>query len=194
MLRVKICGITNLEDALACVGAGADALGFVFAPSQRQIQPKKAKEIIEKLPPWIASVAVFQNESKDNIHELKAYCKFTWIQLHGNESKDFAAPFSPFVIKAIWNPKEIALDYPCSAYLVDQAKESPMPQKEFLKMASQIQTSKPLILGGGLTPENVEETRSLKIYGVDVARGVENSPGKKDVEKVKLFIRKAKGL
>lgn len=194
MLRVKICGITNPDDALDSIKAGADAIGFVFAPSKRQVQAQKAKDIVEKIPPWIATVGVFQDEAADKIHELKAYCKFTWVQLHGNENGSFAAQFYPYVIKAIWDPKDVLEDYPCRAFLLDQNKEAPLPDDQFFKLAAEVKSRKPLILAGSLTPENVERAKALNLYGVDVARGVESSPGKKNPDKVTKFIARAKGL
>lgn len=194
-MKVKICGITNLDDALAAIDAGADALGFVFAKSKRQVKPSIAKSIIEKLPPWIPTVGVFQNESAEKIAKLQKECKFGWVQLHGNEDRETAAFFYPHVIKTIFHPDEIKPNYPCSGFLLDQEKEKTlMPIDDFIRLASLIKISKPLILAGGLTPENVEKARTFRIYGVDVARGVEYSPGKKDAAKVKEFIRNAKGL
>lgn len=193
MLRIKICGTTNLEDALVCVEAGAHALGFIFAESERKIEPAKAKAIIERLPPWIATVGVFANASVNEISELKDFCRFEWAQLHGNESPEVAQAFQPFVIKTIFSPEEAHDDYPCNAFLLDQKKSSPaLSEEDFFRMAAQVKTNKPLILAGKLTPENLNKIKNLNLYGVDVARGVEASPGKKDPKKVRQFIHIAK--
>lgn len=195
MLRTKICGTTNLEDALLCVEAGADALGFIFAESKRRIEPAAAKSIIEKLPPWIATVGVFMDSTVEEISKLKDFCRFGWVQLHGNESPEIAQAFQPFTIKTIFTPEEARDDYPCNAYLFDQKKSGPaLSEEEFFKMAARVKTQKPLILAGKLTPKNLSKLKNLNLYGVDVARGVESSPGKKDPKKVREFLRIAKAI
>lgn len=193
MLRVKVCGITNLEDALLCARLGADALGFIFAESERRISPDQAKRIIEKLPPWIATVGVFANASPEEIAEIRRHSRFVWVQLHGSEPHDTACLFFPHVLKAIFDPGQADPDYPCSAFLLDRDKRRPLANPEFLKMAESLKPGKPLILAGGLNPDNLDPFLTLPVYGLDVARGVEAAPGKKDPEKVRQFIQKAKG-
>lgn len=195
MLRVKICGVTNLEDALHCASAGADALGFIFAESQRKANPETVRQIIEKLPPWIATVGVFENAPLEAIARLKAYCRFTWVQLHGNEPEELAGSFHPFVIKTVFRPEQIRDDYPCAAFLVDRPKgDQEFLNELFFQKIARLRTEKPLILAGGLTVENIEHALSQgEWYGVDVARGVETFPGKKDPARVSRFIEKVKG-
>lgn len=168
-MRIKICGITNIEDAQAAVELGADALGFVFAPSPRQVTPQQAKEIIEKLPPFVATVGVFTDESPERIRQIADECKLDYIQLHG------AKPIK--ILK-----KDIL-----AGILVDTKEhdwESAIDAKKY---------SKPVILAGSLTPENVAEAiKKVKPYAVDVSSGIESSPGKKDYEKMKRFIDAAR--
>src|SRR5579864_1657826 len=193
-MRVKICGITNLEDALFAVSAGADALGFVFAPSKRQISQEMAQSIIKELPPWIGTVGVFVDEKEETICQLKEACHFQSVQLHGSLSPSKAKTFFPSVIQVISSPAEIDDNFPCNAFLLDLPKDENETKGPLFEMVGSIRTKKPLILAGGLNPENVERATMLKLYGVDVPSGVEEKPGKKDPEKVRRFIAKAKGL
>lgn len=200
MVRIKICGITNLEDALFAVDEGADALGFVFYPkSPRYIQPENAERIIKRLPPFVTPVGVFVNEGLKKILMTVRITGIRCVQLHGDESPELIDRIPLPVIKAIrvkgmddieqmknFNPSSFLLDTYTDAYGGSG--------KSFdLKIALRAKGFGRIILAGGLTPENVAPAiRRVKPYGVDVSSGVESSPGKKDRKKVREFIRKAR--
>jgi phosphoribosylanthranilate isomerase len=190
MVKVKICGITNYEDALFAVESGADALGFIFADSPRRILPEAAREIIRRLPPFIKSVGVFVNEAPERITEIVSLCGIDLIQLHGKESPDVCAQFMPRVIKAIAVKDDSVLkDIPSyrgnvKGLLLDTYSE---------KMAGGVgkvfnwdlaikirEMGMPIILAGGLRPSNVVAAISIvRPYAIDVNSGVEERPGKK---------------
>ncbi|KAF0122381.1 MAG: phosphoribosylanthranilate isomerase [bacterium] len=188
MTKIKICGITNIEDATLAVNLGADALGFVFyKDSPRYIRKDAAKEIIRELPPFVLSVGVFVNEKEDRVREISADCCLDILQFHGNESPDFCSHFDKKVIKAfsINNRKDLEVipSYQVSAVLLDN-----------LELASEAKrfTSR-VILAGGLNPANVMKAiQAVEPYGVDVSSGVESKPGKKDRVKLEKFIKTVK--
>jgi len=211
MVKVKICGITNIEDAMAAVEAGADALGFVFAESPRRISAKAALSILEKLPPFVATVGVFASQDVDEVFKVWKQTNLHFAQLHDvlGPARELLSPTGGFgwyrVIHAlrVKSAKDIrqAADDPsaraCAALLLDAHVEGLMGgtgQKFDWDLAVQAKSlGKPLILAGGLTPANVEEAvRKVRPYAVDVSTGVEASPGKKDHTKIKEFIENAK--
>lgn len=196
MVRVKICGITNLEDGLLAAELGASALGFVLATSPRQIDVNKAREIISKLPPFVAKVGVFVDEAKEKVKEVAAFCGFDLLQFHGSESSSYCQGFSQKVIKA-FRVKGLSSisnlsSYRVSAYLLDTYVES-IPGGTGTTFNWQVakeakKEGKPIILSGGLSPANVAEAiEEVQPYAVDVSSGVEESPGKKDPAKLKKF-------
>ena len=190
MLRVKICGITNLEDALMAVELGADALGFIFADSPRRIDKGKAREIISKLPPFITTVGVFVNERKEVVEEIANECGLDALQFHGEETPDYCRHFKRKVIKAFKIRTKEDLEglryYDVSAYLLD----SPVRGTPFdWDLLIGFHSDKPVILAGGLNPDNVSSALSKFVpYAVDVSSGVEEYPGKKDREKMIKFM------
>lgn len=201
MIRVKICGITNLFDALHAVEAGADALGFVFAPSKRQINIKTAQFIVKELPPFVKTVGVFVNESLLQIQKIQHETKIDLIQLSGDESEDFAAFFGPEAIKTIHvrEGKAPQIDcYPFNTMLLDTGYglHKGGTGKAFdWKLGVAISTARRVILAGGLNPDNVVEAiKIVKPYAVDVSSGVEQEPGRKDHVKVTTFIKRAKSV
>lgn len=201
--KVKICGITSLEDALAACEAGADALGFNFAEEAkkrgRYIDPDAAKAIIAQLPPFVTVTAVCVNADSERLHSYLTFCDC--LQLHGEESAELCAEFGRRAIKAFRAAPdfrvELMLDYKVGAYLLDAYTPDARggTGKTFdwdiaLKAAA---LGKPIILAGGLTQENVAEAvRRVRPYGVDTAGGVESAPGKKDHAKLRSFIENAK--
>lgn len=192
MVRVKICGITNLEDALNAVKLGADALGFVFAPSSREINPEKAKEIVEKLPPWVSTVGVFVDEKPSRVMQIVNQCKLDYAQLHGDESPEYCGQLDIKVIKTIKTEIKRIPEYDVPGILLDISKGTGKVFDWDLAVEAK-KYGKPIILSGGLTPENVKKAiKKVKPYGVDVSTGVESGPGKKDCEKMKLFIQESK--
>jgi len=196
-MRVKICGITNFQDAMRAIDAGADALGFVFySQSPRYIKPAEAKKIIDKIPPFIGRVGLFVNEGIDTIDTISSYCDLTLCQIHfdvDEESLDLIDTKTMPVIRAK-EPKDI-LQYSNRYRLVDVYCESygGSGKRLNLEWFDGIDCSK-IILAGGLTPENLHELKKYNFYGVDVSSGVERMKGKKDAKKVAKFIANAKSL
>jgi phosphoribosylanthranilate isomerase len=195
---VKICGITNESDALLAVAMGADALGFVFAPSPRQIAPTIARDIARRLPPEIITVGLFRDESPKRVVEVVNSMGLRGAQLHGHESPaeaKWVADRVPFTIKAFGagdHLLEKVDQYTVGALLID----SPNPgsgQVFDWSLAERMPVGKRIILAGGLTLENVGSAiETVRPWGVDVSSGVEASPGKKDALKVRYFINNAK--
>ncbi len=191
---VKICGITNEEDALLSVALGADALGFIFAPSSRRVTPSAVADIVKRLPSDVATFGVFVNEDPDIVARIVNETGLTGAQLHGSEGRQSAAALRPkvrFLIKAVVGDAMAIssyLDYPVDALLVDS--EQPGSGKAFdwsLLDASHL--NKRIILAGGLSANNVAEAiRVTKPWGVDVSSGVEAAPGRKDPVALRAFI------
>ncbi len=203
MVRVKICGITNRDDALHAVQAGADALGFVFhAPSPRNVSPEQAAAIIEALPPLVQAVGLFVNADIEFVNATCDLCRLDVVQLHGDEPPEFCDLVSRRVMKA-FRIKDITSldpmkDYRVAGYLLDAWSPGVYGGTglafnwEVAEIAKQYG---PIILAGGLTPDNVRQAvERVDPYGVDVSSSVESSPGKKDQAKVQTFIRHAKGV
>lgn len=202
-MRVKICGITQLEDALAAVDYGADAVGFVlYAQSQRFIELHRVQEIISMLPPYITTVGLFVDAEASEIQRAVDFCGIDLIQFQGNESPDICRCFSQRAIKAIHVKDQESLSilpqFQVRAYLLDTYREGEYGGTGIRFDWDLAIKAKPfgrIILAGGLTPENVQEAvEKVKPYGVDVSSGVESGiKGKKDHEKIKKFIEAAKG-
>ncbi|MGZ5208112.1 MAG: phosphoribosylanthranilate isomerase [Sulfuricurvum sp.] len=194
-MRVKICGITNLKDAIDAIGAGADALGFVFYPeSPRYISPESAHAIIAKLPPFVEKVALFVNESADNIRQICLETGCTLAQIHFDVTDDFYDSLhfpSLKVIRA--QTKEEVLCHGNDYRLVDAYCDAfgGSGKQLNLEWFNGVDCSK-IILAGGLNADNVALLKPYGFYGVDVSSGVEASKGKKDFQKVVNFIRSAK--
>jgi phosphoribosylanthranilate isomerase len=202
MVQVKICGITRLEDAQVAVDAGADALGFVFyPPSPRYVTPEQAEQIIRGLPPFVITVGLFVDVPLDTVHDITVRCGLDRIQLHGRETPEFCAQAKQPVIKAFRIKDADSLahlpEYRVAGYLLDAYVEGALPggtgASFAWELAAQAKPYGPVILAGGLTPENVEAAiMQIRPYGVDVSSGVERAPGIKDHRKVQAFIRRAK--
>lgn len=202
MFRIKICGITRKEDAFKAVDLGADALGFVFAPSPRKISPPEAKEIIKSLPPFVSTVGVFVEEKKEKVREIADFCGLSLLQFHGEEPPAFCLSFPWRVIKAFQVKdesilKKILLYQGVSGILLDaySPKRRGGTGKTFSwEIARKAKSfGIPLILSGGLTPSNVGRAiKEVMPYGVDVSSGVEKREGIKDPKKLKSFIREVK--
>jgi len=199
MIKIKICGITNIDDALHAVELGADALGFNFyKKSPRYISPEKASEIIAQLPPFVVPVGIFVNEREEKIRDIQFTTGIKILQLHGDERPEFCARFGfgSRVIKAFQVKDRESLkhmvQYRVSAFLLDSYRESLRGGTGVAfdwHLAVVAKTFGRVILAGGLTPENVAEAVKLvQPYAVDVAGGVENGKGIKDHAKIKKFI------
>ncbi|MHB1399489.1 MAG: phosphoribosylanthranilate isomerase [Trichloromonadaceae bacterium] len=201
MLRVKICGITDVEDALQACACGADALGLVFYPrSPRCVTPEQARAIIQALPPLVTTVGLFVNEEPQRIRQLADDCGLDVIQVHGDEGPD-ACDFAPRrSIKALRVKDAASLvgheEFRTSALLLDAwvaGAYGGTGESFNWELAAGIACQRPVILAGGLTPENVAAAvNAVRPYGVDVSSGVESAPGRKDPAKVAAFIRNAK--
>jgi phosphoribosylanthranilate isomerase len=202
MVRVKICGITNIEDALQAVAAGADALGFVFhPPSPRCVTVERAGAIIQELPPFIQTVGLFVNADLVLVNDTADRCGLDLIQLHGDEPPDYCDGVRRRVLKAFRVRDETSLEpvrgYQVAGFLLDawSPEQYGGTGRTFnWEVAAEVQRYGPLVLAGGLTPENVRQAVELvQPFAVDVSSGVEAAPGKKDPEKVREFIAQAKG-
>ena len=200
MVKVKICGITNLDDALAAVEYGADALGFVFAPSPRQVTDEVVRRIVEKLPPFICKVGVFVNSDLALVKETMSLCNLDLAQLHGDEGLDYCAALFPKVVK-VFNSNSVPsrtelIRYKVAAYMLDIDKGTAFnesEQKKLWQFAHPLGDYGPVILAGGLTSENVAQAIKIaRPYAVDVSSGVEAEPGKKDHSKLRAFLLAAK--
>jgi phosphoribosylanthranilate isomerase len=181
---VKICGLTNKEDALAAVAAGARAIGFVFAPSPRRADPDGIEPWIHEIPDNIWKVGVFVDESPEKIEQIAARLGLDVAQLHGNETPD-RHPRNIRVWKAfrVKDSKTPVPDYPAEAIMIDGALYDWTRTAHF---------THPLILAGGLNPENVAAAvHRARPWAVDVASGIEASPGRKDHTRMKQFIEAA---
>lgn len=201
MVKVKICGITNLNDALEVSEVGADALGFIFyEKSSRYISPESAASIIKELPPFVSRVGVFVNESIENIMKIKHLTGINAVQLHGNETPDMCKTIGNNVIKAFGVGRDVVTpplnNYNVSAYLLDTHREGLLGgtgETFDWDLAIEAKRHGRIILAGGLTPDNVSDAvRKVRPYAVDVASGVEERPGKKNIKKVKEFIERAR--
>lgn len=201
MVRIKICGITNIEDARDAVECGADAIGFVFHKrSPRAVTPETVRMIIELLPPFISTVGVFVDENRSVIEEIMKVTSLDLIQLHGSEPPD-ACHLSRKVVKAI-RVNDISdlrpmTKYRVSAFLLDtfSPHEAGGTGRIFnWDIAVEAKNFGRIILAGGLTPHNVAEAiRSVQPYGIDVSTGVEGEmKGKKDRTKLRQFIETAR--
>jgi phosphoribosylanthranilate isomerase len=203
-VRVKICGITNVSDALAAVDAGADALGFMFyEPSPRHISILQAAEIIRELPPFIMKAGVFVDAEEDTVLRAIGDCGLTMLQFHGQESPEYCTQFGLMNMKAFRmrdaESLEALQNYPTDAWLLDAFvadKLGGTGEKFNWELAIEAKKlGRPIFLAGGLTSANVAEAvRTVHPFGVDVSSGVEAAPGKKDHGKVREFISAAKGV
>ena len=207
-MRVKICGITNLEDAEAAIAAGADALGFIlFEKSKRYISIEDAIRIVETLPPFVQTVAVTVNATKEftNLGWRKQLKNFNLAQLHGDESPVHVKAVSKYlpVIKVFPADQAAAMSvnsyWEVSAFMLDTPSDEHGGTGRVydwnLAVEFKKRIQKPLILSGGLRPENVAKAIEIvQPYAVDVASGVEASPGRKDHAKLRDFIQICKSL
>ena len=195
---VKVCGVTNEEDALLAVAMGADAVGFVFAPSRRQVAPQRAAEIVRRLPAEIVTVGVFRDETRDRVVETAHRARLRAVQLHGHESPadtHWIHQRVSLIIKAFaaGDPQlDHADEYAADAFLIDSA--TPGSGEVFdWSLAEGAPSNRRIILAGGLTPDNVADAvRVVRPWGVDVSTGVEAAPGRKDARKMRAFVEAAK--
>jgi phosphoribosylanthranilate isomerase len=203
MVRVKICGITNVADAQDAVCEGADALGFVFSKSPRRVDVQTVKKIVSATGPFVAMVGVFVNEPVEKMLRIADGCALSAIQLHGDERETTIRQIQKYgfrVIKALrvgaGNELKKINNLPADAFLFDTSyhgKFGGTGRTFDWACLNELKIRVPWIVSGGLNPINVRKLLSfLKPYGVDVSSGVENTPGKKNEKLVKEFIRRVK--
>ncbi|MBT0663198.1 phosphoribosylanthranilate isomerase [Geobacter pelophilus] len=202
MVKVKICGITNHEDALAAIDAGADSLGFVFhEKSPRNVSPQRAAAIIAKLPPFVQTVGLFVDADVERVNWVADFCGLDLVQLHGDEDPDYCPEIRRRIIKAFRVKDAATLKtlarYQVAGYLLDAWSPSAhggTGTSFDWSLARELAGNRPIILAGGLTPENVRDALDIvRPYAVDVSSGVEAAPGRKDPDKIRAFIRAVKG-
>ncbi|HDD35730.1 MAG TPA: phosphoribosylanthranilate isomerase [Candidatus Desulfofervidus auxilii] len=191
-IKVKICGITRIEDALFAADLGVHALGFIFySKSPRYVTPQKVREIIESLPPFLQTVGVFVDEKKENIINTAQFCGLNLIQLHGHETPMFCEMLGFPCIKALSVKNERSLNSILSykgkvkAILLDTYKKGKFGGSgETFNWSLAVKAKAfeiPLILAGGLKPENIKEAiKIVKPFAIDVNSGIEKAPGIKD--------------
>ena len=198
MTFVKICGTTSEADALLAVAMGADAVGFIFAPSPRQVAAQLVRDIVRRLPPEVLTVGVFRDAAPERVVDIVSSTGLSAAQLHGRETAEQTAWVRqrvPVVIKAFAGGDPAiarAADYGADMVLIDSA--SPGSGKVFdWSLAEDLPAGQRLVLAGGLTPGNVAEAMArVHPFGVDVASGVESEPGHKDARLVRAFVSAAK--
>lgn len=201
-VKVKICGITNGEDAQAAVAAGADLLGFVFCDeSPRHVTVEQAAAIARLVPPYVVRVGLFVNAPEELVFEAMSACGLQLLQFHGDEKPDYCRQFGAMSMKAFRVKDEETIralpDYPTDAWLLDAfvpgERGGTGHSFNWDLAVEAVKLGRPVFLAGGLTPENVADAvRQVRPYGVDVSSGVESAPGKKDHAKVRAFIQAAK--
>ena len=207
LLKIKICGITNMPDAEAAVQAGADALGFMFyASSPRHITPDQASKIIRRLPPFVAKVGVFVNAPTPSVLDIARHCGLDTLQFHGDESPEECADPSLAACKCLKafrmrdhsTLRELApFAEKVDAFLLDSYtpnQRGGTGARFNWDLAVEARSAgRPVILAGGLTPDNIAEAvAKVRPYGVDVSSGVEVRPGLKDSAKMENFVREAR--
>jgi len=196
-LRVKICGITNLEDALVACEAGVDALGFVFyQPSSRFVAPEHAKKIIKNLPPFVERVGLFVNHTPSQINEIMHFCRLSTAQLHFEVDENFIKQIEFNTLPVIRAQKESDIDKFSRNYrLIDAFVDGygGGGKRLNLKWFENKDNSK-IILAGGLKSDILNELKGFGFYGVDVSSGVEKEKGKKDHKKIFEFVKTVKNF
>jgi phosphoribosylanthranilate isomerase len=201
--KVKICGITNYDDAVAAMDMGADLLGFNFySKSPRYLTKEKAAAIIDKLPGFIDTAGVFVNASVEHIHDTKSFCHLDWVQRHGDETPEFCRSFLSHdikIMKAIRVKDEADIqkadDFFTDALLLDAFdpdKYGGTGSAFDWNIVGHI--NKRVFLAGGINPDNAATAVALGVYGIDVCSGIESVPGKKDHKKMKKLFENIRHL
>ena len=204
MVYVKVCGITNLQDAHTAAAAGADAVGLVFAESPRKVSVEEAWEIGTALPDGVLKVGVFVDEKPAEILRIAAGVGLDYAQLHGDETPEVVAAVREVglrVIKALRMREVVSLEmlkyYEADLFLLDAYSEKlrgGTGERFDWELAKSLKGRDNILVSGGLTPENVREAiRFFEPYGVDASSSLEDAPGKKNAERVRRFVNAAKG-
>ena len=203
MIEIKICGVTNSDDAAAAAGAGADYLGFVFySESPRAVTAEDVVGILRDVAAPVRAVGVFVNESPEAVRRITEHCGLHAVQIHGDETADLFADF-PF---RVWRALRVSsdgcvpdpADWPACRYVVDAFVPGLYGGTGVVadwKRAAEIAALRPVMLAGGLTVENVGEAiRAVRPRGVDVSGGIEAGPGRKDMERLAAFMRRVREM
>ena len=194
---VKVCGVTRLDDARAAVEAGANAVGFVFWPeSPRFVDPYRARAIAAALPPFVTAVGLFVNQPASYVNGVASLLRLGAVQLHGDETPDFAASIAAPVIKAM--PVERAHTWPNGATLLldthDPVKRGGTGRVVDWSAAAEVAATRRVLLAGGLTPENIADAIArVRPFGIDVSSGVECAPGIKDHARIRALFEAIHG-
>ncbi|MFA7384192.1 MAG: phosphoribosylanthranilate isomerase [Desulfurivibrionaceae bacterium] len=197
--RIKICGMREMTEVAGVVAAGVDAIGLIFAPqSPRYIDPERAREIVAGLPPFVEAVGVFVDQEAAKVNEIVRYCGLTMVQLHGAESPACCAEISCRVMKAFRVRESLTTEELApyaggvAAFLFDTFHEKiagGTGQTFAWHLLEKLASPRPVVLAGGLTPENVGEAiRQARPFAVDLNSGVESAPGRKDLARVRAAI------
>lgn len=199
MVRVKICGISDIENALVAADAGADAIGFVFAPSRRRVTLEQARQIADALPPFVSKIGLFVDADIETVLHHAGAVRLDAVQLHGSESPEFCAALDLPVIKAIRVKDGTSLQtlagYRVSGFLLDSFDPEiagGTGRRFNWDLAAGLNGQYRIVLSGGLSPDNVADAIArVRPYGVDVSSGVETD-GRKDPAKIREFVRRAR--
>jgi len=200
VVLIKICGITRIEDAVAAADAGANAIGFVFWPgSPRFIDPYRARAIAAALPPFVATVGLFVNQSAEEVSGIASLVRLSAIQLHGDETPAFAAALGRPIVKATHVDGDAADDWPRQVILLldadDKVRRGGTGRTIDWNRAAAISAQRRVLLAGGLTPENIAgAVAQVRPYGVDVSSGVEDSPGIKNHARLRALFKALHGI
>ncbi|KHG66603.1 N-(5'-phosphoribosyl)anthranilate isomerase [Thermus sp. 2.9] len=200
MVRVKICGLTRLEDALLAEALGAHALGFVLAPgSKRRVSPEQAREMAKALGPFVVRVGVFRDQAPEEVLRLMEAAGLQVAQLHGREPPEWALAVGRFypVIKAfsLQGPADAAwAEYPAWALLLDSPRPGSGEAYPRAWAEPLLATGKRVILAGGITPESAPQALALRPYAIDLASGVEEAPGVKSPERLKALFAQVRAF
>lgn len=200
--RVKICGITRIDDGLVAAQAGADAIGLVFAASPRQVRPEQARSIAAAMPPFVTVVGLFVDAEAEAVRAILGSVRLDLLQFHGSEAPDYCRQFSKPYIKAVSMREGVNVSATAAAYAdaagllldthSDQVAGGSGRAFDWTRVPANL--SKPLILAGGLNSDNVAEAvRRVRPYAVDVSSGVEREKGIKDPARVRAFIEAVRG-
>ena len=196
IVKVKICGLTNYDDAAAALDMGADLLGFNFYPgSPRYLVPEKAALIINKLPAFIDTAGVFVNASFEHIKQTIDQCQLNWIQLHGDETPEFCGVFRSIDVKTMkaLRVRDKSDIEKAEAYFTDAVLLDAFDPKRYGGTGLTFDWNvighigKRIFLAGGINPDNAADAVKLGVYGIDVCSGIESEPGKKDHKKMKAL-------
>lgn len=205
-IRVKVCGLTRVEDVRCADTCGVDAVGFIFAPSPRRVSPEAAAALDRAVSPWVSRIGVFVNPTFSEIDRVLDHVRLDALQLHGDETPQFvsavAERYRRRIIKAVRVRDARSLEllgaYDADAYLLDTyvpGRAGGTGQTFDWRLIGSCAARYPIILSGGLTPENVADAvRQVRPYGVDVSSGVERAPGVKDHERIEAFVRNVRSL